>query len=70
MGVSSWIPQAGVVRLGAVGRGGSLGVHAFLPPSTPAVSCPTSEGSRGGDSEGWGRTPKLHHQMCEALIGK
>lgn len=49
LGVSSWVTQAGIVRLGAgVGVGG-LGVHTFLPLSIPAVSCPKSEGSRGGD---------------------
>lgn len=50
LGVSSLVPHAGVVRLGAVG-GVVAGeeVHAFLLPCAPAVSCPTSEGSRGRD---------------------
>lgn len=62
LGVSSWVSQAGVPRLGAVG-GVVTRVHAFLPPSAPDVPVPHPRGAGVGDRGDWGQTPKLHHQI-------
>lgn len=70
LGVSSWVPQAGVVKLGA--GGGVVARGACLPPA----QCTCNFLSHIGGEQGWGlrgrgEDPKTApSDRCEALIGK
>lgn len=65
LGVSNWVLQAGVARLGAWGGVVAWGYMPSSPPSTPTESSP------GVGTEGrHGRTLTLHHRTYEALIGR